>query len=397
MHCRSIVLALAVLVGCGARGSSSTLPAPAPAIRPADDLAQARSTAPKADPSDAAALAKDPRVIDLDIIRISAHSTGVGGEPELTSVASTDLFNTAVEAWKAGRAQEALARFRQLVAEFPDSKFAPLSLFNVAAILDGQGDIPSTIGTLRELVSAYPRSRESIDGHLYIVALQADKQQWTDALATIDAVLVRPNLTYADRIEAFARKGYVQLEQQQLDAADAALTAAIAEWRKAPRIEDPYYIAMAHYYRGEVEHRRFALAPVRLPDDRLVADLETKRALAVRAYDRWREALGFQHAYWATAAGYQMSQIFMELWEAHVKAPYPQRIEVGTRPVYVAEVHERVREHLAKALEGHRMNVELAKAFGVDTAWSKGSEQRAVELMQLLARDQAGEYQTPDR
>jgi len=313
------------------------------------------------------------------------------------SVDATDLFNTAVEAWKAGRAQEALARFRQLVAEFPDSKFAPLSLFNVAAILDGQGDIPSTIGTLRELVSAYPRSRESIDGHLYIVALQADKQQWTDALATVDAVLARPDLTYADRVEAFARKGYVQLEQQQLDAADAALTAAIAEWRKAPRIEDPYYIAMAHYYRGEVEHRRFALAPVRLPDDRLVADLETKRALAVRAYDRWREALGFQHAYWATAAGYQMSQIFMELWEAHVKAPYPQRIEVGTRPVYVAEVHERVREHLAKALEGHRMNVELAKAFGVDTAWSKGSEQRAVELMQLLARDQAGEYQTPDR
>jgi hypothetical protein len=90
-----------------------------------------------------------------------------------------------------------------------------------------------------------------------------------------------------------------------------------------------------------------------------------------------------------------MSQIFVELWEAHVKAPYPARVEVVARPRYVMEVHERVREHLAKALEGHRMNVELAKAFGVETTWSRGSEQRAVQIMELLAKDQAGDYETP--
>jgi predicted negative regulator of RcsB-dependent stress response len=392
MQLRRLALAL-VLAGCGARSTTTTLPTAAPTVRPADDLSRARTAAPKADPG--AAVAKDPRVIDLDIIRIRANAPGVGGEPELTSVASTDLFDQAIEASKAGRGQEAIGRFRQLVSEFPDSKYAPLALFDVAALLDKQGDVPSTIGVLRELVAAYPESRESIDGHLYIVALQADKQQWADALATLDAVLARPNLTFADRIEAFARRGYIQLEQQQLDAADASLAQAIAEWRKAPHIEDPYYVAMAHYYRGEVVHRRFALAPVRLPDDRMVADLEAKRGLAVQAYDRWREALAFKQPYWATAAGYQMSQIFVELWEAHVKAPYPARVEVVARPRYVMEVHERVREHLAKALEGHRMNVELAKAFGVETTWSRGSEQRAVQIMELLAKDQAGDYETP--
>ncbi|MDX2093992.1 MAG: tetratricopeptide repeat protein [Kofleriaceae bacterium] len=396
MQLRWTTIALAfALAACGGRSSSSTLSKPAPAITPAADLAEATSKAPKADPTDASAVAKDPRVIDLDIIRIKASPSGVGGEPELTSVASADLFTLATEAAKAGRTQAAIAQYRQLLAEFPDSKYAPLSMLNIAAILDGQGDIPATITTLRELVTRYPTSRESIDGHLYIVALQADKQQWADALVTLEAILARPNLTYADRIEAYARKGYVQLEQQQLDAADATLALAVAEWRKAPRIEDPYYIAMAHYYRGEVAHRRFELAPVRLPDDRMVADLEAKRVLAVQAYDRWREALGFKHAYWATASGYQMSQIFMELWEAHVKAPYPARVDTAARPTYVVEVHERVREHLAKALEGHRMNVELAKAFGVDTAWSKGSEQRAMQLMQLLAKDQAGQFETP--
>jgi hypothetical protein len=134
---------------------------------------------------------------------------------------------------------------------------------------------------------------------------------------------------------------------------------------------------------------------VRTGDDEMVADLEAKRALAAQAYDRWRESLAFKQAYWATASGYQMSQIFVELWEAHVKAPYPRRIEVATRPTYVAEVHARVRKDLEKALEGHRMNVELAKAYGVETTWSRGSERQAVTIMELLAKDTAGNYVAP--
>jgi hypothetical protein len=214
-------------------------------------------------------------------------------------------------------------------------------------------------------------------------------------MATLEAVLGRPNLTFADRVEAFARKGYVELEQHQLDKADASLSEAIDAWRKAPRIDDPYYIAMAHFYRGELMHRKFSEARVRSGDDEMVADLEAKRALAVQAYDRWRESLGFKQAYWATASGYQMSQIFVELWDAHVKAPYPRRIEAATRPAYVVDVHTRVRQDLEKALEGHRMNVELAKAYGVDTEWSRASERQAVTIMDLLAKDTAGSYVTP--
>jgi hypothetical protein len=132
-----------------------------------------------------------------------------------------------------------------------------------------------------------------------------------------------------------------------------------------------------------------------LPDDQLVRDLEARRVLAVQAYDRWKESLGFKHAYWATASGYQMSEIFVELWEVTVKAPYPTRLDAAGRSRYVVEVHERVREHLEKALEGHRMNVELAKAYGVETTWSKGSERRAIEVMERLAKDAQGSYVLP--
>jgi tetratricopeptide (TPR) repeat protein len=384
-----------VLAACGARANSPTLPTkPAPAV-PADDLAKVKAGAVPVDPRDASLAAKDPRVHDLDIIRIRASSKGVGGEREMDSVATADLFKQANESAKAGLTKDAIARYRQLVTEFPDSQYAPVSLFNIAAVYDGQGDTTSTITTLQELITTYPSSRESIDGHLYIAALQAEKKLWPDTVKTLDAALVRANLTFTDRVEAHARRGYALLEQKRYDDADLALTASIDAWRRAPRIEDPYYIAMAHYYRGELLHRKFADAPVRLPDNQLVADLEAKRVLAVQAYDRWKDSLGFKHAYWATAAGYQMSQIFVELWEVTVKAPYPKRIDAATRPKYVVEVHDRVREHLEKALEGHKMNVELAKAYGVTTPWSQGSEQQAVAVMEMLAKDAKGNYVTP--
>jgi tetratricopeptide (TPR) repeat protein len=390
---RSLVLLIAACIGCGGPATKPTLPKPVAV--PADDLAVARTGAKPVDAAGSKLVVKDPRVIDLDIIRIRATQTSPGGERETEVVATADLFRAANEAAKAGQSKDAIARYRQIVSEFPESAYAPVSLFNIAAILDGQGDPVGTISTLRELIAAYPNARESIEGHLYIAALQSDKSQWADALTTLDAVLARPNLTYADRVEGNARRGYVLLELGRFDDADAALASAVSEWRKAPRIDDPYYIAMATYYRGEVAHKKFEKAPIRLPDQVLHADLEAKRVLAVQAYDRWKESLGFSHAYWGTAAGYQMSQIFVELWEAHVKAPYPTHLAVTAREQYVVEVHDRVRPHLEKAIEGHRMNVELAKAYGVDTTWSKGSAVRMVEVMEMLAKDAKGNYVRP--
>jgi hypothetical protein len=161
----------------------------------------------------------------------------------------------------------------------------------------------------------------------------------------------------------------------------------MSTWRKAQNIEDPYYVAMAAFYLGEVSARRFADQKVRSADEELSADMRTKRELLLDAYDHWKEALTFKNAYWATAAGYQMSQIFYDYWKAAVGAPFPDGMSADARPLYVEEVHARVKENLEKALDGHNANVGLADAYGVKTSWSEASKQRAIELMQLLDQE----------
>ena len=135
-------LLLVIVTACGGTRPLPKHPA-SPPITPASDLADVRSTTPKADPGDRSLTVKDPRVVDLDIIKIRAESKGVGGEKEMTSVASADLFRMANEAVKAGNTKDAIARYRQLIAEFPESLYAPVSLFNIAAVYDHQGDFTS--------------------------------------------------------------------------------------------------------------------------------------------------------------------------------------------------------------------------------------------------------------
>jgi tetratricopeptide (TPR) repeat protein len=385
-----------VFLGCGGAAKRSSLPLRNTSV-PATDLAEAKPATPDATSAEArpGSGSPDSKVIDLDTIRIQVIGRTPAGEAEMTTVATADLFNGASAAWKNGRGDEAIGQFRRLVAEFPDSTYAPLALHNIAAIYDGRGETSSTITTLRELISAYPGSRQSVVGHLYIAAIFAERKQWGDAVATLEQALARNVLTYADRIEALARKGYALLEMGHLEAADAALLASVGEWKKAPRIDDPYFVAMAQYYRGEVAHRRFQTVKVDLPDDNLGKSLEAKESFAVAAYDRWREALTHRHAYWATASGYQMSQIFVELWEATVRAPYPSAMSLAARPPYVKEVHDRVRPHLHKALEGHQMNVQLAEAYGVATSWSAASKTRIAEIMDMLAKDANGPAVVP--
>ncbi|MBP9087734.1 MAG: hypothetical protein KBG15_16545 [Kofleriaceae bacterium] len=393
---RSIVVTFASLIA-GCSGAPRT-----PLTTPQQDLRSAKpgvggvvaDPAPRTgtlgDTSEAA-----PKVIDLDTIRIQVVRKGPGGDAELTSVATTDLFNQAVDASKNSESSRAIGLFRQLVTEFPESQFAALSLFNIAAIYDGRSELAATLGTLIELNEKYPDSRKSIEGHLYMVALLTERDRYVEALTSVDQLLLRRNVSYIEQVEALARKGYVQIELGQLDSADATLQQAITAWKQIPRLEDPYFIAMAFYYRAEIVHRKFAALPVRLPDTQLRKDLDAKEVLASAAYDRWKLALGFRQAYWATASGYQMSQIFVEFWKATVTAPFPTAMNVAARPQYVKEVHGRVREHLEKALNGHQMNVELAAAYGVETLWSKASKERAADILTILGNEDRGSFTQP--
>ncbi len=398
----SLSLSLALSFGATACGPKARPVAPAPtdattSLDPASDLGKAGpGSGTGTGTGTGTGVASRPGTgdgvthYDLEEIRLSASATG-----DITATAPSQLLDQAKAALDAGRPQEAIALYRKLAADFPTSKLAPAALFNVGIVLENLGDIPSAVIAYRDVVTTFPAGRESLDAHLRAAALEAEKKAWKDAERTLREIDLRKDVSHLDRIEVQARLGYVLLMQERAADARGALEAAIASWRKATRVDDRYYIAMAHYYLGELAHREFGKVLLRSADTMLKADLVQKEQLAARAYDRWRQALEMKDPYWSLAAGYRMSHVFMELWLTAVHAPLPDGLDAAAKGYYEVEVHDRVRRHLHTALEGHEMNVKLAVAYGVENSWSEASRVRVVEIAGILARESKGEIVVP--
>lgn len=391
------LVAAALAAGCSRPGGGSTPRRPTPggsiALSAGADLTASGDTPGAVTGRDDAAGDDHrlddaaPKVHDLDVIHMDVVGKDARGEPIIEAKTPGPLLDKGNEAFVAGKLKEAAGWYRKLVAEFPDSALAPAALYNIALVHEKEGALDDAVRAYLELASTYPDAAEALEGQLRAAAILADKEKWKEAVEVLDAVIARTDLSREVRLEAYARKGYVQIELGALEDAEATLGEAIATWRRASRIEDPYYIAMAHFYLGDIDARRFAKQPVRSADEELSADMRTKREHLMNAYGHWKEALQFKQAYWATASGYRMSQIFYEYWQAAVQAPFPDGMSVEARPAYTEEVHDRVRENLAKALDGHRANVELAEAYGVTTSWSEASKTRAAEILAVLDRD----------
>jgi tetratricopeptide (TPR) repeat protein len=333
--------------------------------------------------------------VDLGTIKSDVVGSTPGGEAELETYSDATLLADGNDAMMKGEVAVARGHYQKLLSEIPDSALAPLAMFNLALLHERLAEWDQAIATYRDLVARYRTGRDVVDAAMRVGAVLTERKRYAEAERALDEVLARHDLTHADRIEALARKGYVLLEQGEPARSEAALRGAIAAYTKVSRLDDPYYIAMAHYYLGELPHRQFLAAPMRPPLDRLKLDVEAKAALATVAYDHFREALDFQQPYWSTAAGYQMSHIYKELWDAAVTAPVPPEVPEAGRAHYREEVHRLVFRYLEKALAGHQKNVELAAAFETPTAWSEASRQRATELARLLSSESAGVLTEP--
>lgn len=384
------------LAACGPR-PRPVAPTPTAAtttLTPGADLAGATPAAPVGDgdatPGTRPGTAGGGTHYDLEEIRLTA---GPGGD--VTATAPTQLLDQAKAALDAGKPMDAIALYRRLATDFPTSRLAPSALFNVGVVYENLGDVNAAIAAYRDTVARFASGRESLDAHLRAASLEAERKDWKGSERTLREIVARTDLSYPDKIEVHARLGYVLLEQARPDDARVALEASIAAWRKATRVDDRYYIAMAHYYLGELAHREFGKIMLRSPDTMLKADLVAKEQLAARAYDRWRQALEMKDPYWSLAAGYRMSHVFMELWVTAVRAPYPDGLDPAARGFYEIEVHDRVRRHLHTALEGHEMNVKLAAAYGVTNDWSDASKVRVAEIAGILARETKGEIVVP--
>lgn len=338
----------------------------------------------------------DEKVIDLEPIRIEVVGRDKVGDPELQAFDARGLLDRGNAAMAEDRYDDAIVQYEKLLTIFPDSQLAPSAVYNIGLAYEGKSDYDAAIEQYRILARNGKLGKEAIDAHLRIGGILAEVKRWADSAQALREVLARTDLTHSNKIEAMARLGYVSLEQKDYTNAESVLRDAIKYYDKLTSgLDSNYFIAMSYYYLAQIPHRQFRAWPMRLPDEQLKKDFAHKTNLVQLAYDRYVAAVQIQHAYWATASAYQLSQIYKEFWDDIMLAPIPDQLDEEAKEIYRRELHGQVRVLLEKAVDGHSKNVELAEAYRTDTPWSEASRTRAAQIAEILARESAGEMVVP--
>ena len=370
----------------GARSSRPCGGRPAPPTLPARDTDRGtRATiSPTAKP-DAPADADDQPARRIRASSISTSSAsprsddGAGAIPRWSTSRPPISSSRRTRRPRPARPQQAISLYRRIVSDFPESQYAP-----VCAVQHRRH--------LRR-----PRRSAADDRHAARAGEGLSRTRASRSTATSTSPRCRPttsssptrtrrstrcsratNLTFADRVEAFARKGYV---------ADRAQ--AVRRGRRGARSSRGRRVAGGPAHRRPVLHRDGQLLPrrARAPEVPRGAGAAARRpgwspTSSRSACSRSRPTTtGRKPRLQAGVLGDRLrlpdvADLRRAVAGDRHRRRTRKRIDAATRPQYIVDVHDRVREHLEKALEGHRMNVELAKAYGVDTPWSRGSESR---------------------
>jgi TolA-binding protein len=337
--------------------------------------------------------AREEHVTMEPIVFEAHHSTG---KVELVDAAG--LFERAGAAFQEKQFAEAAALYDELVARFPDSRYATPALYNAGLSLENRSDLAGAAERYRKMIARGGATSDLLDALFRLGGVYETQKNWAAAAENYSQVLDRKDLTNSDRAEAMARRGVAQFNLKDLGAAERTLRDALAFVRAREteeRLDTDYFVGMAAFYVGEIAHEQYRALPIRLPEKQLERDLEAKARMLLQAQARYVDAMRVNNAEWATAAGFEIASLYREFYDDLVGAPVPPQLDGEAREVYLDELKKQVRTLLQKAISVHEKNVLMAERVGVKNDWVRRSNEQMDELRKLLVPGPTAPPSTP--
>ncbi len=354
--------------------------------------------------------------VSLPVMNIESAELG---RTRFAAIQSLDRGNALFSADKFAAAEVA---YRSVVAKFASSAIAELALFNIGLCRESVRDFRGARVVYEDWLARFSASDLEAETRLRFVGVLSELAQLHKAQEQLAILKKNKDLTKVQSVQVSTRLGYVLFLSKDNRGAKKHFEKAIAGYLSLPdsavssdtsdRHGPEFYAAMASYYLAQLLHKKFqdvshgsSLEQSRkdatfasgdtttgeIPVETVSAfqvdviqGLQKKSHFAAAAYDRYKQTIRYRQPHWATAGGYQMSQLFVELWEAVQLAPVPVSLDRSQRQLYKKRLEEKTRSLLEKAVKGHLQNIQLGKALGYTTVWTEASAIRVLEVLEIL-------------
>lgn len=192
----------------------------------------------------------------------------------------------------AGRRNEAIQHYEELVRDFGSSDRAPAARFQVARLLQEEGRHADASRRYRELVEAHPDhelAAEALFASAYCRVLAKD---YEEAVRDWD-VLLKRYPSFAARDEALYGKAQAEVELNRAAAARATLETLLKGFPKSKLAAEAHYLLGSlmesedHFEAAEYHYR---MATLKKPDPSLVRKIEFRRVAVLQRQGRHDEA-----------------------------------------------------------------------------------------------------------
>ncbi len=313
------------------------------------------------------------------------------GDLELEKLNDEELFAGGSSAFAAGDFKQAARYFGRLADFHPQSRHRRAALYNAGLAHEKVDEWQEAYTRFSELADAQRGKDDALDAAFRVAETLYHLERFEDAVALLNVIAERRDLSMNKRIEAQVQKGICQLEAGLTEIAEATLRKAVAQAQELPEKDqvDDYFPAQAQFFLGEIyrlHYESVKLDPER-GVDQLAKDLEYKAELLLSAQGHYLRSIRIGNGYWATAAGSQIGALYENLYDHMVASPAPKELNPEEADVYHQELRKKIRVLITKAINIYERTLEAAERIGASSPFVDKTKESLKKMKDLLVAD----------
>lgn len=312
------------------------------------------------------------KVVEMEALRIVAKHDEEG-RYSFEAYDAEELFRRANEELDAGRCAEAVSLYDQLVQEFMSSGYVSAALYNAGLCLAQLDQKEAALARFERLIRDLPSSADVKHASLQAGHLSAALEHWDETLARADQLLARTDLDAAERVEVMAMRAQALLGQKKTDQASEQAEQALKFYRvRALELSDPYYVAAANFVLAEsIRMRGEAMSFADTTQEEQRAILVRRAEILLDAQRAYFDTIRHTNAYWASAAGHRIGEMYDTLWNDIMSAPVPATLSPGAKELYPEELAKLIKPLLRHAIRYWELTLMMVERTGVRSEWAE--------------------------
>lgn len=280
------------------------------------------------------------------------------------------------------------ASFDRLIAKFPQSRYTHAAFYNRGLCLEHLRLHTLAGDVFQRYAHLSTDEKDRLDGLFRMGFNLVRSKQYAKAAPLYDRLLQHDMLGPADKAECYLRRGTARLHLKRYGLAEKDLKLAMAliteAYEGVTRGSD--LLAEAHFRRGEVYQHLSQNVKLKLPVSRMKGDLRDKSRFFRQSQASYIDAVNVRNAYWATAAGLRLGEIYEQFYRDVLTAEAPH-LSKKERSYYLTELRRQLHPLLEESLTIYETNITMSQRIGAQNEWVEETEARVARLRALIEQN----------